>query len=516
MDIKKFLSNTQMGRVVANFLKKELTTDAQGRVQLSEEDERELTEHFGAGFVQLLKEKSFATEDEKASNLYEAAVRHATEQVETKFTEQIAQLQKDIATLAAKPEDLPGVEKATGIVNGLQRNSFKADMTLSHNKAAAAFLESGSMTGTPTIEVDDLRRELGPYLSQGNNLDILKRLYQGFTTSQHLSWKRVVSAYKAVEGISVDHVVQQFKPKWTPKGGAKFTPLTIKNHHHKVNFPIIPAQVGESWLFHLYDESKTPDQMPLTRYIVDNVLLPQIDEDIENVMISKAKYVADSEKTEETMDGFETILVEAKKSHDKAFRFFNTTKNLLEATDGEVLDTIDNFVASLAPLYRAKQMPVFLSHDIYLKYKRAYKNKWGAGSGTEKVNFGEDRVDFSNCYLQVLDCLYGSPIVFSTPKENFVGLQHKNPAPFIADIQKHNYEVRFFCEFWLGVGFLIKEAVFAIVPDGYDPKAAISSTREGTSGKWIVFDDEKAPDASDSSKDETGGTGEQQNDPENV
>jgi len=103
MDIKKFLSNTQMGRVVANFLKKELTTDAQGRVQLSEEDERELTEHFGAGFVQLLKEKSFATEDEKASNLYEAAVRHATEQVETKFTEQIAQLQKDIATFAAKP-----------------------------------------------------------------------------------------------------------------------------------------------------------------------------------------------------------------------------------------------------------------------------------------------------------------------------------------------------------------------------------------------------------------------------
>jgi len=76
--------------------------------------------------------------------------------------------------------------------------------------------------------------------------------------------------------------------------------------------------------------------------------------------------------------------------------------------------------------------------------------------------------------------------VFSTPQQNFVGLRHKNPEQFITDIQKHDYEVRFYCEFWLGVGFLLGEAVFAIVPDGYDPKAAISSTREGTPGKWIV------------------------------
>ncbi len=367
---------------------------------------------------------------------------------------------------------------------------------LAHNRAAGAFLQSGVMTGTPTIEVGDLQRELGPYLSQGNNLDILQQVYQSFSTSKHLTWKRAVTEYKAALAQSVDHVVQQFKPQWTPRGGAKFEPLTIKNYRHKVNFPVIPAEVGESWLFYLYDEGLSPDQMPITRYIVDKVLLPQIAEDIENVMISKAKFVEDSQKTEDAMDGFETILVDAKKSRNKHFRFFNTDKNLLEATDDEVLETIDDFVASFAPLYKSKQMPVFLSSDIYLKYKRAYKKKWGAGSGTEKANFGEDRVDFSNCYLQVLDSLYGSPIVFSTPKENFVGLRHKNPEQFISDIQKRDYEVRFFCEFWLGVGFLLGEAVFAIVPDGYDPKAAIASTREGTPGKWIVFGEaEGAADA---------------------
>ncbi|MEI3554409.1 MAG: hypothetical protein V8Q54_07065 [Alistipes senegalensis] len=37
--------------------------------------------------------------------------------------------------------------------------------------------------------------------------------------------------------------------------------------------------------------------------------------------------------------------------------------------------------------------------------------------------------------------------------------------------------MRFYCEFWLGVGFLLGEAVFAIVPDGDDPKAGLSPRR---------------------------------------
>ena len=129
-------------------------------------------------------------------------------------------------------------------------------------------------------------------------------------------------------------------------------------------------------------------------------------------------------------------------------------------------------------------MPIYLSADLYLKYRRAYKNKWGAGSGTENPQFGTDRVDFSNFYLEVLDCLTGSPIFFSTPRGNLVGLKHKNPPQFISDIQKHDRQVRFYLEFWYGVGFLVGEAVFAYVPADYTP--SVVSTRQGTAGKWIT------------------------------
>ena len=495
MDFKKILSNTQMGKVVANFLKKEPTTDEQGKVVLSAEDEEKLARHFGARFVEILKSETFTSPDASATELFDAAVAHAREEVRTTFTEQIQQLQNDLATLAARPEDLPAAEKAGALIRNAKSGggTFKANMTLAHNKAAAEFLQTGVMAADPTIEVGDLKSELGPYLSQGNNIDVLQELYNAFTTSRYLSWKPAVTEYKGVLSIATEHVVQQFKKEWSPKGKADFKPLSIKNYRHKVDYAIDPADVGESWLFHLYDEKLTPDQMPITRYIIDKVLIPKIAEDVELVMTGKAKFVDGSNKTEETMNGIETQLVEAKKSLDKNISFFKTAKNLLDeaTTDADVVGIIDDFVASIAPLYKSQKMPVFLSNDVYLRYKRGYKNKWGAGSGTEKVDFGEDRVDFSNCYLQTLDCLYGSPIVFSTPKQNFIGLKHKNPPQFITDIQKHDREVRIYIEFWYGIGFLLGDAVFAIVPDGYDPSTAIGSTRQGTPGKWIVTSADK-------------------------
>ena len=265
----------------------------------------------------------------------------------------------------------------------------------------------------------------------------------------------------------------------------------------KVNFPVVAAEVGESWLYYLYDEKKTPQEMPITRYIVQNVLMPSIVNDIELKMIAKGKYNEGLDTSEASMDGFETILVNARKSLDKGIRFFNTDVNLRTATDAQVVETIDNFVASIAPLYQGIKMPLFCSREIYMKYKRGYKAKWGAGSGTEKVQFGEDTIDFSNCHLVVLESMYGSPIIFSTPPENFVGLQYKNPPTFITDIQKQDYMLKYFCEFWLGVGFLIGEAVFSICPKDYDPQASIASEGFDARDKWIVTSEDTQDDLSE-------------------
>jgi len=64
-----------------------------------------------------------------------------------------------------------------------------------------------------------------------------------------------------------------------------------------------------------------------------------------------------------------------------------------------------------------------------------------------------------------------------------VKLRHKNEVPdVINDVQKHDYEVRLYGEFWLGVGFQIAEAVFAYVPANYDPQAGLRPSNQFPDG----------------------------------
>mgnify|MGYP007060627774 CR=1 FL=1 len=490
MDFKKFLSNTQMGKLVANFMKKELSTDDQGKVVLSAEEEEQLTQRFGAKFVEKLKGKTFSSTDDNTTELFEAALDHARQEVETHFTARIEQLQNDLAMLAEAAETAPAIEQAANAAQRFVKNAgtFKANMALVHNQAAATFLQSGVMATTPTIEVDDVKAELGPYLSQGNNLDVLQELYQGFTTSKHLNWKRAVTEYKAVESEATDHVIQQFKKEWTPRGGANFIPLKIKNYRHKVDFAINPAEVGESWLFHLYDESLTPDQMPITRYIIDKVLLPKIGEDMEFIT-GKAKFVESSDKTEETMNGIETQLVEPRKPSTNTSTSSRPRRTCSKPPTPRFWP---RSTTSWHPLPRSTSR----SRCPYSCRPTCTSNTSGptrrnGARNLEPRRSISARTALTSRTATSRHCLHGSPIVFSTPPQNFVGLRHKNPPQFITDIQKHDREVRIYIEFWYGVGFLLGEAVFAIVPDGYDPSTVLTSTREGTPGKWIVTEADK-------------------------
>lgn len=132
-------------------------------------------------------------------------------------------------------------------------------------------------------------------------------------------------------GSDYTSVVQEFSAKWTPSGDARFTAIKIQNYRHKINFAIVPADVANSWLLSLYNERLSPDQMPITRYIVQKILLPSILQDIEMKMIGKGKYKAkenptDAGKPEESMNGIETLLVEAAKSGDKGINFLPERK----------------------------------------------------------------------------------------------------------------------------------------------------------------------------------------------
>lgn len=365
--------------------------------------------------------------------------------------------------------------------------AVRVDMTFRHNKAAADMIRTGIMAAdTPTLDVSELTTEFGKVIRSDEKKEILHSIYNDFTSRKYFKQYNATLEWQAIQAVK-QSVVQQFTPKWTPSNGYTFKPLTIRNFHHKINVALKPTDVLESWLMWLYDERKSPDQMPLIKYIIDYMILPQILEDLELKMVWKGKYKEASGVTDgsaatppqDSMNGIETILVEALKNkgtdNDTGINFIDSTLDLDTATPDQILAHAENFRKQISPLFKTKNMPLFCSLEYYEAYKIAFKEKWGQYSGTENPFFGGDRLDYSRLWLVPIDGMYGSPIIFATPVENMIMLRNINVAPnVINDIQRENYDVKIFGEFWLGVGFALGEAVFASVPADYDPQAVFA------------------------------------------
>lgn len=532
MDFKKLMSICLGMLGITAFTK----NDA-GAFAMSDDERSKISAAFGPEFTALF-EKNLSTHVEEAAGasaseqegaddlstqMMEAVRNHNATQLAAGLKdlqnqlaaekERNTTLQSTIAVLSASPEQLPAAEGAATTPRKEGKKSvMKINLNHKHYAGVPEFLNTGvqGAVTTKTIDAGELLTEFGTFLSQNQqNLALIRELVNGFTSSEHFTSVPAVTEYRAVRAF-ITSVVQQFTNKWSAAGKTKFTPIIVKNRRHKINFPIVPSEVLDSYMFHLYDEGLAPDQMPITKYIINVMLFPQILEDIELRMVFKGKFVEkdfDSDEAgipEDSMDGLETILVEAKTTGDKGINFYEGKAGFAweTATAKEIIDHVNGFVDFLSPLYKTKAMNIGISHENLRRYERAYKEVWGQNSG-QSGDFGTRKIDYSLNVLVAYDGMYSSPIMFSTPKQNMVKLRHKNEAPnVINDVQKHDYEVRLYGEFWLGVGFPIGEAVFAYVPEGYDPKAEISKNwgaatdyREGYKGNDApAGEEEEDPD----------------------
>lgn len=408
-----------------------------------------------------------------------------------KLEEANATLSQAVEVLSQQPEDDKPAERIVAIAPDQAKPwlGIKANRRHFHNQMAFEALQgntakvmqaaSGSWgnsqiagaTGN-TINVDEVYQEFGTYLSQtGTRLDILLKLTEKTEAQQYMTTKQAITEWRAATAL-ITSVVQQFVAKWTPLGSSKFTPLTIKNYRHKVNLPITPDDINDSWLSYLYDEQVTPDQMPVTRFIIEKLLRPMIERDIEMLLIATGKYEALGTVTEgdagqatgKSMDGFWTILQAQKALPTTAMNFFTPSVALTDDSIVDVIEEYSDWLENLAPLYAKSGMNIFIDPVLYKKFKRRYREMYPT---TKNEDSTKNSPDFSTLTFVELQSLRGTGGFFSTPKENFIRLVHKNAAGGETKLfmQLENYSVKVFAEFWLGVGFAIGELVFAYVPE---------------------------------------------------
>lgn len=473
--------------------------DEKGKSILLSTQEEELKKKYGDVFLESFKKDlaEFEKDGKSAEDAVTDEVRAELEAERNKNAQELADARKrlkeldakvdaqakeiatkdaQIAKMAKEPAPDAG-EKVTGGENEMG-NKFKPDMSLAHNQYLDAAFKGAAYSGNSTIETTELQKEFGKYVSS-ERLEILKGLMGATESTKYMSTIVTDKTEVRAQQAAIDSVLQQFVPKWTPKGKSKFTPLTIKNYKCKINVPITPSDIMEDILGYLYDEDLKPEDMPVVKYILYQLIFPKLNEEREIALAigefketSAAKDGDAATDANDVMDGYITQLKKQKKANNKDVTWLLDGEKLADAT---LVTQIEKAVDEVKPLYKNKAMFIHADPDLVTRYGKAYRKlyPWLKNEDGEKI-----KVDFSKFTFVPLEGMRGTGVFFITPKENFKHLRSKDPQNAKVWMQGENYDVKIFAEWWEATGFWLAEAIFAYLP----PEESVSSSSSSSEG----------------------------------
>ena len=463
--------------------------DKNGKSVLLSTQEKQLEEKYGKPFLEVFKkdleefEKSGKVAEEAVTDEVKAQLeadrdKNAKELKEARekiaaLDAKIAEKDAEIAKLGKEETKDAGIHVEGGAADMTKK--FKPDMTLAHNMYLDAAFKGAAYSGNSTIETTELQKEFGKYVSS-ERIEIIKGLLSTTESTKYMSTVVTDKVEIRAQQAAIDSVLQQFVPKWTPKGKSKFTPLTIQNYKCKINVPITPSDIMEDILGYLYDENLKPEDMPVVKYILHQLIFPKLDEEREIALaVGEFKETTathdgdDATDANDVMDGYVTQLRKYKEEGKVPITWL---LNGIKLEDAKLVEQIDKAVDQVAPLYKKKTMFIHADPELVTKYSKAYRKlyPWLKNEDGEKI-----KVDFSRFTFAPLEGMRGTGAFFITPKENFKHLQSKDPQNTKVWMQGENYDVKIFAEWWEAVGFWLAEAIFAYLP----PEEAEGSSASG-------------------------------------
>jgi hypothetical protein len=463
--------------------------DKNGKSVLLSTQEEQLEKKYGKPFLEVFKkdleefEKSGKVAEEAVTDEVKAQLeadrdknakelKEAREKI-TALDAKIAEKDAEIAKLGKEETKDAGIHVEGGAADMTKK--FKPDMTLAHNMYLDAAFKGAAYSGDSTIDTSELQKEFGKYVSS-ERIEIIKGLLATTESTSYMSTVVTDKVEIRAQQAAIDSVLQQFVPKWTPKGKSKFTPLTIKNYKCKINVPITPSDIMEDILGYLYDENLKPEDMPVVKYILHQLIFPKLDEEREIALaIGEFKETTatqdgdDATDANEVMDGY---LTQLKKYKAEAKVPITWLLDGVKLEDAKLVEQIESAVGAVKPLYKKKTMFIHADPDLIIRYGKAYRKlyPWLKNEDGEKI-----KVDFSRFTFAPLEGMRGTGAFFITPKENFKHLQSKDPQRTKVWMQGENYDVKIFAEWWEAVGFWLAEAIFAYLP----PEEAEGSSASG-------------------------------------
>lgn len=304
-----------------------------------------------------------------------------------------------------------------------------------------------------TISVQDVQKELNEYVKANADVVAAGVYSPEITLNKYCKTLTAIKGkYPAFHSI-LTRVVQGFKPEWQELGEAQFKHKMLRSFHQKVNYPIVPAEILNSWLADLYTEGKTAAEHPISKWIMDDLMMKVVD-DIDDLS-QTAEYDENSADGEYgfSLDGISNqVLAALNNATHPAYRI-----PLNDLTPENILDEVKKFEKGLPKKTRRKCKQLFISDSMLMEFADQYEQTYGT-----KVTYTDsDTVKTPLTKMEIVG-LPNIPdnVMFTTVEGNMVRLIDVIDKPTVTETQVLDYKLKIFMEFHLGYDFLINQLLY--------------------------------------------------------
>lgn len=313
-----------------------------------------------------------------------------------------------------------------------------------------------------TFTLDDIIRDFGNYyLNQGQNMKrLVSAIRQSGETLEKFATPVIIedTVYRQANP-TFQSLMKPFKKAFEPTGGITFHPNEIILRQCKADLEVYPNDFQATWIgFLTQDDTRTIQSWPIVRYIMEEYVIKQIEEDRENEVVYKGVYNATGTQPVDSFDGLHVQLVKGSTA-DYPIHIVNNIGLLDNSVSGNVFDQIEKFDKAIPALLRNKKMLIFVAQDFerqFMEDKRA--EGFFFISSADQI---DTKIDFTKHVVVGLPSMNGTGHMFATLQENLLWIKKGSKGSVKIDIQKFDRCLHILTDWWEAVGFACNQLVWA-------------------------------------------------------
>ena len=304
------------------------------------------------------------------------------------------------------------------------------------------------------ITIEEVIKEYGDYyLKSGQNLSRLKSDLMQPSVTLKMFGTRVFTEdtiYQMANPV-FSSLLQSFRRAFEPKGDVEFIPNKIELNHLKVDELLYPHDLEATWFgFLAGDDSKKIENWPIVRWMMEEHIIPQVQQDKELDAIYNGEHDPAGTTPKKSLDGLKKKLLEAANNTKYPL---NIIKGINKFHKDTILDQLEEYDESINARYTNIPLIHFVSPYWMRMMLRDKRSKgWYMIDSPGKI---DPIIDFTNHAVVALPSMTGTDDIFTTIRQNLIHVvkRPKNHDAANIDIQKSDRDVKLLVDWWEGIGF---------------------------------------------------------------